>query len=104
MSSSVDPEDKEIIGRVYEGNLSVIPKFVDELPESDYQAQFTQYLSYRGSMIRDDTVSNRMPLEARNQRVINLEHTIEDGIKSMQQVYSAPVLRPCLDKFILPVY
>jgi hypothetical protein len=28
-----------------------------------------------------------MPLEAENQRMINLEHTIEDGIESMQHVY-----------------
>jgi hypothetical protein len=89
MSSQVNAEEKGIIGRVYEDDMPVIYKFVNELPESEVRNQLAwlTVLSWK----YDGATNNGMPLEAENQRMIVLEDTIEDGIESdsiLRHVYS----------------
>ncbi len=72
-------EEKGIIGRVYEDGRPVIYKFVNEMPPATIreQIQWLTVISWK----YDGASNNGMPKDDENQRMIKLEHTIEDHIE-----------------------
>lgn len=82
-------EEKGIIGRVYEDGIPVIYKFVNAMPSAEIrnQLQWLTVISWK----YDGGSNNGMPLSDENQRMIELEDSIEEKIENdivLRHVYS----------------
>lgn len=71
-------EPKGVIGRSYKGGLPVIWKFVNEEPNVDTQ-EALPWLTVI-SWEYDDSDNNGMPAKVTNERMIQLEDAIRDGV------------------------
>ena len=71
-------EPKGVIGRSYKDGLPVIWKFVNEEPSDDTRAAlpWLTVISWR----YEDSDNNGMPNKATNERMIQLEDAIRDGV------------------------
>jgi hypothetical protein len=84
-----EPEKKGAIGRLSEEGLPVIYKFINEFPAVEIRHDLTwlTVLSWK----YDGSSNNGMPIDLDNQKMINLEDTIEEKIihdKLLQHAYS----------------
>ena len=80
MNTNANSEEKGIIGRVYENDLPVIYKFVNEMPTRDVKEKFTwlTVISWK----YDGNKNNGMPLEAINKKMMNLEDAVDKKIEA----------------------
>ena len=88
MTANAEAE-KGIIGRVYEGGLPVIYKFVNELPQDSVRSNLSwlTVISWK----YDGESNNGMPLNDENQSMVVLEDAIEDHLENdqvLRHVYS----------------
>ena len=77
-SNMANSQELGIIGRSYENDLPVIYKLVDEIPNKSVRATLPWLTVI--SWNYDGSANNGMPEENLNQRMIQLERTIEDSL------------------------
>jgi len=75
-----DSEEKGIIGEVQEDGSSVIFKLVDELPDESIRANYSWLTVIAWKY--DGSDRNGMPPKKTNERMVALEHTIEESLES----------------------
>jgi len=75
-----DIEHKGIIGRYYEGEFSVIVKFVNELPSMDIQRLMTSVTVV--SWKYDGSINNGMPTKDINEKMLVLENALNKTMET----------------------
>jgi hypothetical protein len=88
MSANAE-EAKGVIGEVYINGFPVIYKFVNEFPDEDFRAKYPRLVVV--SWKYDGSKKNGMPENSINERMMQLEDALEEGIEDLSictHVYS----------------